>query len=95
MIKDKNVSIAIPYNGVVHKSLSVELQQYIKEYVFVQISRRIIMNSDYNKQDDINTINKNGAIQFIYLYLKEDIKNSKWKDIYIWIKKYNGMTPIN
>jgi len=88
LIKDTNVSISIPYNGVLHKTLDDEIQQYIKEYVFIQISRRIIMDSGYSEEHDINLIDKSKVIEFILTYIKEDIKNTQWKDMGSWIKQY-------
>lgn len=88
MIKDKNISFVLPYNGVLHQKLPTEFQNYIKDYVFIQISRRIMMDCDYREEDDINTIDKNEAIKFIFEYIKNSINENYWCDFKCWVQRY-------
>jgi len=76
-IKEKDLGIAFPIDGVVHKSLSIELEEYIRDYIFIQMSRRIIMNSGhYYEKDDIHEVNREKAIKFIFKFIKEVIQNA-------------------
>ena len=87
-IKNSNVSIAIPYKGILQKTLIEDIQEYIKNYVFIQISRRLIQESDYREEYDIKENNMKTAIQFIISYINEDIKKSSYADINSWIESY-------
>ncbi|RLA84610.1 MAG: hypothetical protein DRG78_00900 [Epsilonproteobacteria bacterium] len=87
-IKNNNMCIAIPYNGVLQQVLDDDTQQYIENYVFIQVSRRLIQGFHYQEEYDIKENNIEDAIKFILYYIKEDIENSRWKDIDSWIKDY-------
>lgn len=88
LIKDQNICIAIPYNGVLQQRLFNDLHQYIKEYIFIQISRRIIMDSGYSEKYDINTTDKNEAIKFIFEHIRKSINENRWCDFKCWVQRY-------
>jgi hypothetical protein len=90
IIKDNDFCISIPYNGVLQKIFDDDTQQYIKKYVFIQVSRRLIQTSYYREEYDIKENNVDDAIKFILSYIKKDIENSRWKDIDSWIKDYQN-----
>jgi len=87
-IKNDNVCIAIPYKGILQKTLIEDIQEYIKNYVFIQISRRLIQESDYIEEHDIKENNMKIAIQIILSYINKDIENNSWLDMNGWVKRY-------
>lgn len=88
LVKNDAVCISIPYNGILQKSLDEEIQEYIKQYVFIQISRRLIQTSGYRDEEDIKDNNMQSIIEYILSYIENDIENSSWKDMKSWVKSY-------
>lgn len=65
MLKNDNTCIAIPYNGVLYKSLSKEVLEYIDGWIFIQISRELMLHNELGNMDNNNITTLKEAIAFI------------------------------
>ncbi len=83
-IKNKSVFIAVPLNGVLFKDIYNEFKEQINIFVFVQISRRLIQASGYNKNQDIHSCDTRKVIQSILSFLI----SIDWIDYQSWVADY-------
>ncbi len=83
-IKNKNVFIAVPLNGVLFKDIYNEFKEQIDIFIFVQISRRLLQKSGYDESQDIYSCDTRKVIQSILSFLI----NRDWINYQSWIAAY-------
>ena len=71
-VKDSNVCISVPLNGVLHQFFSKELKAYIELYILVQISRMTMQGSGYSEDNDMYSNSVEEIVRSILSYLKND-----------------------
>ena len=71
-VKDADVCISVPLNGVLHQSFSEELKAYVKLYILVQVSRMTMQGSGYSVDGDIHSNSAEEIVRSISAYLKND-----------------------
>jgi len=88
LVKNDDICIAIPYNGVLQKLLDDNILKYIADYVFIQVSRSLILSSCYSEQYDIQEFEIHKAIKYIVSYIQNNIENNKYIEVDDWIRWY-------